>query len=297
MQEQFEDFSLSNMINDYLRKKGAVSDRDNTHIHPSEFHGCKRRIAYAYYQATGLIKVRDGAVKVDARLQRVFGNGHHVHDRFKSYLADPEFCGGTLLGWWQCRNWWHHLQKGDHPRIFGTEEKIGIPLPKEPCECGCDKFEYVEVGVFDPEINMGGHVDTILLVKEPVIVDYKSAMSRSFEKVISDPKPEHTTQMQLYLMMTGCRLGKFLYENKDTQTLKEINVVRDDDYVSYLRRRARTLTWMIKHPTSPGTVQLPPRSSSLNPKSDPYPKLVINYKKTSRDCIECRFRKHCWNLK
>jgi hypothetical protein len=277
-------------IDKFLIDRAKKNDRDYSHFHPSEWDGCHRKIAYAYYESQGLLTIDHSALKIDARMERIFDNGHFVHSRFGVYLRNI----GGLKGRWICKNIGAHRRR---PQIFGVEEKLGVLQP-EKCECGCNQFEYVEVGLSDPETMWAGHVDAIVdlrhwptavkgIDKETVaeedahmVVDYKSIMSFAYGK-LDQPKPEHITQMQIYLYLSGLKVGKFLYENKNDQNIKEYLVVRDDKFLEVKREEALLLKYRVSHKNQDGRRVLPDRAYSS---------------KGHQECLRCKFRGHCWRI-
>jgi CRISPR/Cas system-associated exonuclease Cas4 (RecB family) len=52
------------------------------------------------------------------------------------------------------------------------------------------------------------------------VVDFKSINASSFS-YLSEPKQEHVTQLALYMYYFGVQQGLLIYENKDSQELKE----------------------------------------------------------------------------
>jgi len=283
--------SVSKAIDSFLTERAKTNDRDMTYFHASGWEDCHRKIAYAYYEAKGIIQIDESALKIDPQLQRIFDNGHYMHDRWRDYVvtvAEP-----ALLGRWQCLNWIEHKE----PMIYGSDKKLGCLRP-EKCQCGSTKFRYVEVGFYDENTWWGGNVDTIIdITKWPYtklgeykkatevpederyfIIDYKT-MNPFEYKDLSKPKPEHLTQMQVYLYLSGLKNGKFLYENKANQSLKEYLVRRDDAMIAVKKEEAIRLKYQITNLNSQGKHVLPPRGYDSR-----------GHKK----CLECKYRGHCW---
>src|SRR3990167_3601559 len=139
------DLTVFAVVEDYLIRRSAEEKRDNSHFHSSEFHGCKRKIAFKYYIEKGLLGGKLVVDKPNAQLQRVFGNGHHVHYRWTNYLQDTRCARNMLKGFWKCKNSYAHenawkinssLKPSEcQPKIFGMENKLGILCPIQACEC------------------------------------------------------------------------------------------------------------------------------------------------------------------
>lgn len=283
--------NLLDIINQQLTERAIAAieskERDYTHFHPSEWDECKRKIAYAYYEAKGYITIDTGALKVDPQGERIFDNGHSLHARWGKYVGWTK----ALMGRWMCKNWMAH----EKPKIYGLDEKLGVLCP-EKCECGSDRFEYLEIGFLDPETMWGGHVDAIVDNKlvgiaagfedvqcsddeRFIVIDYKSMNDYEFKK-LEDPKPNHMTQMQIYLYLSGLKFGKFIYENKNNQAAKEFLVPRDDMFLQVKKAEALTLKNLVENPNTQGRRGLPERAFDS---------------KTHYKCMRCKFRGDCWH--
>ena len=317
LMSDFDSICVTDLVEDFLIRRAIEDeDRDNSHFHPSEFHGCKRLMVYKYYAYTGIIKLMPNAIKPSAILQRIFGNGHHIHYRWTDYLVDRRCGESMLMGMWRCKNAYahEHLWKVDpkknkdecKPKIYGIDKKLGQLKPQNPCEkCGCPDFKHDEIGFYDEETMMGGHIDGLLLwtTGDYIILDYKSARKRVWDSVYDKPKPEHYTQMQSYLYLSGLKYGKFLYECKDDQEIKEINVRRNDEYIDSIVSDAKLLKQIVTTTKSNGKRVLPPKSTSLNPERDAkIGREVKVFERTESGrlpyaCNRCPFRSHCWKKK
>jgi len=304
------DIFVIDLVNEFLKRKSVEdNNRDNSYFHSSEFYGCKRKIAYKYYASQGIIKLKQEAIRIEPKLQLIFDNGHHVHYRWTAYLEDERCAGNLLKGYWKCKNAYAHefayqvnskKREDCHPKIYGNDQKLGILKPNKPCKCGCADFSYEEIKLFDESVLLGGHIDGLLLLPtgKHVIIDYKSIGRRNFELLFQKPKPEHNIQMQCYLLLSGLKLGKLIYECKDNQNTKEITVLRDDWTIEQIKNDATRLKHIISIKKANGKRALPPRSNSVNPELDRKNgrKDVKIYEKRTGECIRCPFRTHCWKL-
>lgn len=284
--------NIVKVVDQFLIERAKHNDRDYSYFHASEWDRCHRKIALAYYESKGFIKTDPEALKISPNMERLFDNGHKMHDRWKGYLEST----GALKGWWLCKNFGAHPRK---PMVYGIGEKLGIFRP-EKCECGSNRFEYVEVGFSDPETWWGGHVDTIIDIRKwpgPVtglpegakvadlpedevhmIVDYKSMSPFQFPS-LSQPKPEHITQMNIYLYMSGLKIGKFIYEGKGDHKVKEYLVLRDDNLIAVKKAEAFRLKRLVNHVKENGKRVVPERGFES---------------RTEEDCQRCKFRARCW---
>lgn len=83
-----------------------------------------------------------------------------------------------------------------------------------------------EVRLFNQELNMGGYIDSIIVMpgqSDETIVEIKSINDRQFQ-TLSSPKQEHKLQMGCYLMERQAPSGIILYMNKNTCELKEFPI-------------------------------------------------------------------------
>jgi CRISPR/Cas system-associated exonuclease Cas4 (RecB family) len=249
----------ANTIVDLLRadhqKIIDSNDRDYSYFHPSEFHDCVRKLAYKYYGV-------EGKRKITPDLQRIFDNGHFMHERYTDYFTNM----GIIYGVWECAN---PMCK----EKYGKKEKYGIQKRGEPCEkCGCTEYKYNEVNVVDKEHWFSGHVDCIFqLSKDFHVVDFKSMNSRLFSQ-LKEPLEKHVIQITIYLWILDFESGFLLYENKDTQKIKLYEIERNDELVKKIKNRAKGLRAILE------SKKLPKRP----------------FEKTSKQCKSCEFKTICW---
>ena len=275
--------SLLKAVEAQLVQDILSNDRDYSYFHPSEWNDCHRKLAYLYYEYKGHISVSQDVIKIDPCLQRIFDNGHFMHDRWRSYVEKT----GMLRGKWMCQNVFEHKT----PKIYGSDDKWGVFCP-EQCECGSKKFIYEEVGFYDEDTMWGGHVDAIIDTKgiantdpspeDLIVVDFKSIHPMSFTK-LSAPLEKHMTQMQIYLYLSGIALGKFVYESKGNQQVKEYDVPADVDLMKIKKAEAKKLKYIVLNSNSSGKRVLPLRDKKYSSRAH-------------KECVDCKFRANCWEL-
>ncbi|MCS7134452.1 MAG: CRISPR-associated protein Cas4 [Candidatus Pacearchaeota archaeon] len=110
------------------------------------------------------------------------------------------------------------LEHGDytHMRIIGALFSLGL-------------VNAVEVEIPNNDL-VHGRADAIISIKgEPYVVEIKSVNSAKFKK--EKPDPAHVKQLQLYLYFFKMKKGILIYENKDTQELKEFVLDYDEETV------------------------------------------------------------------
>lgn len=275
------DIDMEAAVNDLLVNEAVNSTRDYTYFHPSEWDECHRKIAYRYYQAKGYITIEDERHTIDPVLERIFGAGHYMHDRWRDYFTRI----GILRGRWIC---FSCLYK------HGTDEKLGILKPDQCSHCKGNRLIYSEVGVKDEVTNWYGHFDAICDLRKTknkgdfngetdplkchLLVDFKTINPFQYDKLDS-PIPKHIVQIQIYLYLTGLYAGKLIYENKGNQRVKQFFIQRDDDFILRNVDEAKTLKYIVENTNSKGLRVLPQR---------PYKNHSNN------ECLGCEFRGNCW---
>jgi hypothetical protein len=250
---------------------------------------CHRKLAYQYYEADSVFKVDDDKTTIDPKLQRIFHVGDYAHYRWRTYFEKL----GILRGWWACT---HTPSHDGGVKIHGEDQKYGILRP-EKCTCGSTNLEYVEVSFSDEETSWGGSVDAIVDVRQAgtkfasvhdldtsipvnshIIVDFKTMNSYNFGR-LRRPQAKHITQMQLYLYLSGLNVGKFVYENKDDQTVKEFIIIRDDSIIEVKKQEVLKLKSVVGNLNSEGKRVLPQRAHAAG---------------DNWECKSCKYKDHCW---
>jgi len=90
----------------------------------------------------------------------------------------------------------------------------------------------VEVAIPPNEV-IHGRADAIVRHDgSTYVVEFKSINRYAFEKKLDVPQPQHLRQLQLYLHFFEIPKGILIYENKDTQALKEFVVEYDKALVA-----------------------------------------------------------------
>ena len=290
------DINLTDAVNRQLCHLASEAfkqkERDYGYFHASSWDKCHRQQAYHYYHAKGFIDLDDSSLErvIDPVLERIFDNGHSLHARWRVYFERS----GAMLGCWKCNAC---------QALYGQNKKLGILRPSCCEKCGAADLHYQEVGFRDDETMWGGHVDAVIDVAKYrkyqlsfinstempqqeitnsedkyIVVDFKSMNPRQF-RTLEGPLPDHITQMQIYLYLSGLRYGKFVYEDKATQNVKEFLVTRDDNLLAVKKEEAIWLKFVVTNVDDKGARKLPTRA----------------YKeRTHRECVRCKFRGHCW---
>lgn len=241
-------------VNIQRREKDFYGDGESIMpgFHPSFISGTTCQAAY-FYSLT-----EDTSFHIDPKLQRIFDNGSDFHSRIQRYLTP------LLLGTWRCRKcqttigqqraYAHFLRENlDNPAYRDEIEHTDamsitdVPTPVPVICPGCDRkqagefnnlFVYKEWRIIDPETGIVGKTDGIILYDGKYIpLEFKSANNRTCLGLAkTGPSLKYKKQFMLYIDRLKAQHpdlpfsdgGVFIYENKDTQQLIEIECWRDE---------------------------------------------------------------------
>jgi len=113
------------------------------------------------------------------------------------------------------------FEHGDHTHMRIMSVLFSLGLVKA-CEVEIPKNDLLH-----------GRADAIISIDGiPYVVEIKSVNAFKFKNEI--PEPDHIKQLQLYLHFFKIKEGILLYENKDTQELKEFIIKYDEETVKEL---------------------------------------------------------------
>ena len=231
---------LEKIYDDYLIGEHQSYDyRDYSYFHPSDMGVCIRK---AYLEKIG----HEGEYYTNGRVERTFVNGHSTHARYQEHFSRM----GIIYGYWKCLNCLE---------ILGTHEKIGIVKPSTCSYCNSPRmsrpivdnksniirgpeplFEYKEIAVQDDELNLRGHVDCVIKLKDHFfVVDFKTASDFAFNKVKEDrvPTASYVFQINIYMYILGIPQGFILYEDSNSKKIKEFFVKQDDAIIEEVKKR------------------------------------------------------------
>lgn len=314
-----EVMSVMSLVDAFLKWESVNGPpRGHERYHPSAFGKCLRQMQYQRYNERGWL----GEVPEESHqafLLRVFGNGHSMHDRWRSYFEGL----GILKGYWKCMNPTcgfyddnGNLDKtlsvndlrADPGRFlrmrreYGRDQLQGSFRP-EQCVCGWNKFHYDEISVVDDELNFYGHCDIILdfsrfnpdvikgiktdfnfqdLPTKPVVVDMKSINHFDFQDVAKgNPHDYYEVQLMIYANVLQCEYGILIYENKNNQRTASFRIDKHADTKwPQIREQAILMNQMVEVEREDGTID-----HLLPP---PRPSV-----QDSKDCSYCQFKSIC----
>lgn len=164
---------------------------------------------------------------VEPSLMRIFWFGQAIHELYQNRVFGPM---GALYGHWI--------------KLDTGEVSLGHhPDPSKPYE-----YRYREPTVHDPEHNIVGHTDGLLVLPDgPALLELKTINSRSFE-FLTAPREAHVRQANLYMHCKFRHLDYpmpkrtvILYVNKNTSEEKEFWVEKDDSKLQPMLQVIKTV--------------------------------------------------------
>ena len=98
---------------------------------------------------------------------------------------------------------------------------------------------HVEEGIKSTPLRLAGHIDA--LQRDEYLVELKGIHTMQFKYVLTEPKPEHSDQAELYLRMAGYDTMCIIYEDKASNNWHEHVVHPDKQRWLRLKRLVATL--------------------------------------------------------
>jgi len=271
-------------LNKFLLAIGQDADRNHGMNSPSAVSSCPRSI---YYGRTGITS--DGVI--DPRTRRIFDNGHHVHARLQDYLEEE----GCLLVP-EVPVWNTDLKILGHCDGILRVNRFTLAI-LEIKSINSNGFAHLTTA--KPEHQMQAQVYMYCLeklrdklcaagdyneVKSELLESYDVLM-QSFvtggRRFTKEQKIAHKVELMgkimdiLYETPKRIDTMSVVYENKDTQDIKEYVIKWDDELVEEI---AEKYTFLNK---SVDTQTIPDRPDEANTKSCQY-------------CRYCNYKFQCW---
>lgn len=266
------------LVQDHMVRKALENSRKFNIFHPSAWGSCLRKIAYQFYNEQEPF-ISKGPYDIDVRMERIFDNGHATHARWQKYLDEA----GVLRGTWKCENPLCH-------REYGKTDLLGIKNPSRSqgwkCACGSTAvLQYEEILVQSAaEYNFCGHCDAVIDVRgtkfeqngryDIFVADLKTIKDEMYAE-LNAPKDEHVVQVNIYMWILNLQGAVVVYENKNSQALKEMFVPRDDGLIEKIKQQAIWMTNILKEK------KLPFRPNGFSRSMFP--------------CRMCEFVSHCYH--
>jgi CRISPR/Cas system-associated exonuclease Cas4 (RecB family) len=137
----------------------------------------------------------------------------------------------------------------------------------------------VDVDAEDEQLEIKGAADALVeIAGHERVVEIKSINKKGFSS-LRKPKRPHLFQLNAYMYCLGINQGIVVYENKDSQELREFNVGLDPGIVAEFTRKIKQAQHLIrrikpeefgpeipKQPSVPHVIQLPWESSGSRAK-------------------------------
>lgn len=222
------------------------SQRNPHVIHPSEIckaDTCRRAI---YYRISDTPADSTG-VNVSFHLQRVFDEGHDIHDKWQGWLWGM----GKLYGYWECL-------------VCDAYWYARSPINCAKCGAPKRKIRYREVPVRSDEHLISGHADGLL---DEGLIEIKSVgvgtlrfeapgfhdKLQSGEWTINEtwnaikrPFPTHIRQAMIYAYCKGIDTIIFIYEWKPSQSVKMFTVKFSEELVNPILEVCKDIKWAVE---------------------------------------------------
>lgn len=192
--------------------KAIQSPYPNTKvIRPSQIHECQRWIV------GDILGVLPFEPKSPVQ-QRILQNGTYVHKRFlSSYL----------------------------PRMGLASKILDVKTGKLQ--------DFIEIKLEDSDFWLKGAPDAVIINPNngrQYVMELKSISDSQF-KILEAPKPEHLMQVNLYMYLTNLNDCDIVYEDKDTQGIKEFIIQKDPILLQSLLEKIRLIQRHVVDKTFP----------------------------------------------
>lgn len=267
-----------------------VSDRDQTHIHPSEMakgDWCPRQTVY---RISGGYKEERVDKKFSMQLENIFAEGHAIHAKWQNWLRET----GDLWGTWGCHSCdhvWKATAPGACPNCnsyFGVHYKeVPLNAKKKFLIAGhADGAIWDEQALIEiKSIGLGTlrfEAPQILLDNTHKIGSRNIVDVEQLWKDIRRPFSSHLRQGNIYLALAkhlGLPFDKmvYVYESKAHQAYKEFVVPYSARIAEPLLDIALDIKYAVKNKTLVG------RPAHATDPDAPV-------------CKSCPFRRTCWSI-
>lgn len=232
-------------------------------LHPSDLAKKEWCALHAYHALRGdYVPV---AEKANLRLQSIFDEGHAIHAKWQSWLAEM----GVLYGKWACHK-------------CNAAKSAGLYLKPVCAVHEYDaKFTYAELNLYSEKHRIYGHTDGwVKGLGEDFLIEIKSVGTGTirFEQPsllaaadgnldvawrnIRQPFYTHRVQGQIYLHLAHLMVQEglldsapdeivFIYELKSNQDYKEFVMKYDPEFVEEIFDAALDVVWAVDNNTPP----------------------------------------------
>lgn len=175
-------------------------------------------------------------------IDQFYTDGFRDRDRTgKFYITDAGKCARAIFFKFK-----KYPRKEPEPRIlriFDHGDYIHMRIMSVLFSLGIVRAAEIRI---PPQEMISGRADAIVGFEgKPYVLEIKSSSFYKFEK-LSEPDPDHQKQLQLYLHYFKIPQGILIYEDKNTQNLKEFVIEYDPDLVQKALKDFETLGEQIK---------------------------------------------------
>lgn len=264
-----EKTSLIEIIHGHLQEQElAKRDKyDPKKFYPSSAGMCSRRIVYQMMGFPGEISNGRGLL--------ILENGNYFHSRIESILGDTGLLISPELSF--KKEEWRVSGRSDAiiHNFLEHEPSTNIITLKEAIYDLDEKGE-AKRGEDGHRIILGEKVVYEGPDNDVIIVELKSISDSGFKYLDrTGGKDGHKKQLQLYMHLTGIKMGMLLYENKNTQEMKEYFVPYDPEMAQVIIDQIILVNKCVDEGTFPEK----------------------EYDQLSFECRYCPYSNICWPIK
>jgi CRISPR-associated protein Cas4 len=180
-------------------------------------------------------------------IDQFYTDGFRDRDRTgKFYITDAGKCPRAIF--FKFKKYPYKEPEARILRIFDHGDYTHMRLMSVLFSLGIVRAAEIKI---PPQEIISGRVDAIIGFEgKPYVLEIKSSSRYRFAK-LTEPDPDHQKQLQLYLHYFKIPQGIFIYEDKDSQNLKEFIVEYNPELVEKILKELEILKEQIKHNTIP----------------------------------------------
>lgn len=203
---------------------GEVSSPDRG-FHPSSFGGrggnCGRFLFLLKNTPEAKIPKEMLMRSFSPRTHRIFHNGEYMHLRYQALFIELGIMNPKRGVGWEVD------VRDEKLNITGHADGIIYPLAQNNVQVNFIRDGHGGHSSI-PVIHPSGNISATLRGKwipagDPWLLELKSIGSRYFATLV-EPLPSHISQAHIYMGVLGIKTCAFIYENKDTQEIREFVV-------------------------------------------------------------------------
>lgn len=262
---------------------GAARPADHSmeYMHPSDMCKAEWCGRHDYYRITGAPIGKATRINPSFRMSNVWAEGHHIHDKYQTWLWEM----GVLVGTFRCRECGHHW--------YARSPKV--------CQfCRSERLTYAEYPMRHQRYMVEGHADAAVhlpdwrslveiksiglgtLQREAPRLHNRYMDGESAEQIwmsITRPFAEHMRQGQLYLWMLWPTYERitFIYESKFHQQTKEFVVDYNKSFIAPILEVAKEVSQGVRAGIAPDRPLW-----ATGPEG--------------KVCASCAYRSTCWSI-